>query len=86
MKNDVSSGSIIHNCSSIFASTGEVLLRQMQSVFDELELVMSTRGTRHIEMDQNLAHGCMIAWKMRLTLGLSSTIALGSLHPLEKFS
>jgi hypothetical protein len=42
---------------------------------------MSTRVTRHIEMDQNLAHGCMMAWKMTLALGLSSKIPLASLQP-----
>jgi hypothetical protein len=42
LTNDISPRSIIINLSSIFASIGEVQLRQMQSVFDELELVMST--------------------------------------------
>jgi hypothetical protein len=61
MKNDFRPGPTIHSCSSIFASTGEVQLRQMQFVFEWLEFVMSTRETIHIEMVQNLAHGYMMA-------------------------
>jgi hypothetical protein len=33
----------------------------MQSAFEWLELVMSTQETIHVEMVQNLAHGCMMA-------------------------
>jgi hypothetical protein len=62
MTDDIRPGSTIHSSSSIFASTGKVLLMQMQFVFEWLEVVMSTQGTRHIEMDQNLAHVCLIAW------------------------
>jgi hypothetical protein len=61
MRNDFRPRPTIHSCSSIFASTGEVKLRQMQSVFERLELVMSTRETIHVEMVQNLAHGYMMA-------------------------
>jgi hypothetical protein len=32
----------------------------MNLVFYELELVTSTRFTKHVEMVQNLAHGCMM--------------------------
>jgi hypothetical protein len=47
---------------------------------------MSTRGTRHVEMDQNLAHGSMMACKMMLGPGLTSTVTLASSHPPVKSS
>jgi hypothetical protein len=33
----------------------------MEDHHSEIELVMSTRIAKHVEMDQNLAHGCMMA-------------------------
>jgi hypothetical protein len=55
MTNDIRPRPTIQSRSRIFASTGEVYLRQMQSVFEWLELVMSTREIIHVEMVQNLA-------------------------------
>jgi hypothetical protein len=61
MKNDIRPRPTIHSHARIFASTGEIKLRQMQSIFEWLELVRSTQETIHIEMVQNLAHGCIMA-------------------------
>jgi hypothetical protein len=33
----------------------------MQEIFDELELVMSTRIMKHVEIAKKLSHGCMMA-------------------------
>jgi hypothetical protein len=57
MTNDFRPGSFMCSHSSILAS----LIWQMQPIFDELELVTSTCFIKHVEMVQNLAHGCMMA-------------------------